>query len=181
MLSDLLLDIRFHIATFDEDVWYLFYKHFDDFKLLACRSISFFKKLFTKKILFSNQIEYRLLGYAHRDDGPAIIFSDGRQEWYQNGKQHCDSGAAYINNGHQEWYQNDQLHRDGGPAIIYDDGSQFWFQYGYLHRHNGPAIIYANGNQCWYQHGKHHRDDGPAIISNDGQYWYQHGKLINND
>ncbi len=62
MLSDLLLDIRFHIASFDEDVWYLFYKHFDDFKLLTTQSIPLFIQLFTKKILLDDRIEYRLLG-----------------------------------------------------------------------------------------------------------------------
>jgi len=44
-------------------------------------------------------------GQCHRDDGPAIIRPDGRQEWYRNG----------------------QCHRDDGPAVIYPDGRQYWY------------------------------------------------------
>ncbi len=114
MLSDLLLDVRFHIATFDEEVWYFFYKHFDDFKLLTCHSIPLFIQLFTKKHLFDNRIEYRLLGRLHRDDGPAVECTDGTLYWYQHGKI-----TMYG-----------KLHRDDGPAIIYSDGNQYWYQHG---------------------------------------------------
>jgi hypothetical protein len=44
-------------------------------------------------------------GELHREDGPAIIWTDGSQFWYING----------------------QLHREDGPAVIYADGMQFWF------------------------------------------------------
>ena len=44
-------------------------------------------------------------GYPHRDDGPAIIFPDGRQYWYRHGLPH----------------------RDDGPCIVYPDGRKFWF------------------------------------------------------
>jgi hypothetical protein len=44
-------------------------------------------------------------GQYHRDDGPAIIYSSGRKEWWKNG----------------------QWHRDDGPAIIRPDGTQSWF------------------------------------------------------
>ncbi len=160
MLSNLLFDIRFHIATFDEEVWYLFYKHFDDFKLFTCRSIPLFTQLFTKKILFNDRIEYTLLGYLHCSSGPAIIYHSGIKIWYQHGK----------------------LHRDGGPAIIYAKGSQFWYQHGERHRDGGPAVIYDDGLQHWYQHDKLHRDDGPAMIfANGDQFWYQHGKMLIND
>ncbi len=177
MLSDLLLDVRFHIASFDEEVWYLFYKHFDDFKLLSLRSISLFAQLFTKKILLDDRIEYRLLGYLHCDSGPAIINND-HQFWYQHGQCHRDDDPAIIcTNGKQHWYQHGLIHRDNGPAII-DNGNQYWYQHGQLHRNDGPAIIYADGEQQWYQHGELHRDDGPAVIDDDEQEWYQHGKLI---
>ncbi len=130
MLSDLLLDVRFHIASFDEKVWYLFYKHFDDFKLLTFQSRSFFWQLFTKKHLCANRIEYSLLGYVHCNSGPAVIYNN-RQEWYQNGK----------------------LHRDDGPAIIYHGGAQLWYQHGRRHRDDGPAVVYASGGKEWYQRG----------------------------
>lgn len=41
----------------------------------------------------------------HRVYGPAIIWRDGTQEWWQHG----------------------HLHRDGYPAVIYADGSREWW------------------------------------------------------
>jgi hypothetical protein len=46
----------------------------------------------------------------HREDGPAVIFSDGKQFWYRDG----------------------MYHRDDGPAIIYPDGTQKWYLNGKL-------------------------------------------------
>ena len=44
----------------------------------------------------------------HREDGPAIIYPDGGEYWYQNGK----------------------FHREDGPAIIYPNGYKFWYKNG---------------------------------------------------
>ncbi len=33
----------------------------------------------------------------HREDGPAIINSDGNKTWYQNGKFHREDGPTVIN------------------------------------------------------------------------------------
>ncbi len=68
----------------------------------------------------------------HRDDGPAVIRTDGAQLWYQHGK----------------W------HRDDGPAIIEPDGTRAWYQHGKLHRDDGPAAIFSDGTQEWYWLGK---------------------------
>ena len=46
-------------------------------------------------------------GKLHRDDGPALINSDGDKEWYYHGKRH----------------------RENGPALIHPDGTQRWFLY----------------------------------------------------
>jgi len=67
----------------------------------------------------------------HRDDGPAIIWADGHQEWWVNG----------------------QRHRDDGPAVIRDDGTQEWWINGKLHREDGPAIIFASGLLRWFLNG----------------------------
>jgi len=77
-----------------------------------------------------------LKGYCHREDGPAIICPDGRQEWCRNGK----------------------YHRDDGPAVIYPNGEQLWYRDGNLHREDGPAVIHPNGEQYWYRNGKQHRE-----------------------
>ena len=46
----------------------------------------------------------------HRTDGPAI-------EW---------------TSGHKEWWQNGQLHRTDGPAIMWPDGHKWWYINGCL-------------------------------------------------
>jgi hypothetical protein len=33
-------------------------------------------------------------GKLHREDGPAIIYSNGSKHWYINGKRHREDGAA---------------------------------------------------------------------------------------
>ncbi len=73
-------------------------------------------------------------GELHRDDGPAVMWPDGRLEWYRHGKQH----------------------RDDGPAEIWPDGTQRWCQHGKLHREDGPAKIRASGSQEWWWHGVHY-------------------------
>jgi len=44
-------------------------------------------------------------GLLHRDDGPALVYPDGKQYWYRNGR----------------------LHRDDGPAVVYPNGTQYWY------------------------------------------------------
>jgi hypothetical protein len=41
----------------------------------------------------------------HREEGPALEFADGTNEWRINGK----------------------IHREDGPAVIYSDGQKIWF------------------------------------------------------
>ncbi len=70
-------------------------------------------------------------GKWHRDDGPAAIWPDGTQQWYQHGKHHRENGPAKIwPDGSQEWWQHNELHRDDGPAKIEADGTQHWFWHG---------------------------------------------------
>jgi len=68
----------------------------------------------------------------HRLDCPALMFSNGRKEWYVNGK----------------------LHRLDGPAIIRDNGQIEWYVKGKLHRLDGPAIIWSNGDEEYWINGK---------------------------
>lgn len=43
----------------------------------------------------------------HREDGPAIIYPDGTQEWYRNGVLHRGDGPAVVHpDGKEEWYRN---------------------------------------------------------------------------
>ena len=51
---------------------------------------------------------YNKHGKLHRIGGPAAIFADGTEVWYQNG----------------------ELHRVGGPAVIHSNGEEHWYQNG---------------------------------------------------
>ena len=51
--------------------------------------------------------QWRVNGALHREDGPAIEFTD-----------------KHI--GHKEWYLYGKLHREDGPAVMYDDGRVYW-------------------------------------------------------
>ncbi len=119
-------------------------------------------------------------GKIHREDGPAVIRADGTRIWWQNGERHRDNGPAVIRaDGRQEWWQHHRRHKDDGPAVIAADGTQEWWQHGRLHRDDGPAVIIADGAQEWYQRNERHREDGPAIIEADGtQDWYWHGERV---
>jgi len=75
---------------------------------------------------------WKLNGKLHREDGPAVIWSDGTKEYYLNGERHREDGPARIYaDGSQAWYLNDQLHRTDGPARIWADGDQAWYLNGY--------------------------------------------------
>src|ERR1700691_2235897 len=76
----------------------------------------------------SGTIMYYLNGLWHREDGPAIIYSDDTLEYYLNGKYHREDGPAVIwDDGTKYYYLNDKLHREDGPAIIRKDGRKEWF------------------------------------------------------
>ena len=68
----------------------------------------------------------------HREDGPAVEYSDGSKSWYLNGK----------------------LHREDGPAIEGADGSKSWYLNGKLHWEDGPAVEWASGTKYWYLNGQ---------------------------
>ena len=71
---------------------------------------------------------YNTQGQMHRGFGPAIEYSSGSREWWQNGKRHrVDGPAVEYNDGHRAWFQNGLLHRLDGPAIEYGDGSSEWY------------------------------------------------------
>ena len=68
----------------------------------------------------------------HREDGPAIEYTNGNKSWWLNG----------------------QLHRENGPAVEYVNGYKFWYINGQLHREDGPAIEWADGTKEWWLNGK---------------------------
>jgi hypothetical protein len=53
-------------------------------------------------------------GLPHRDDGPAVIYPDGTQYWFRNGKLHRENGPAVIRpDDLRDWYYNGIRHREG--------------------------------------------------------------------
>lgn len=119
-------------------------------------------------------------GRLHNPQGPAVITKNMRA-WYQHGKQHRLNGPAIIyGNGDEVWYQNGEIHRDGNkPAITKRDGVRKWYLHGKPCRLSGSAnVIYADGTQEWRNEDDVvHRDgDLPAIIRPDGtKEWLLNG------
>jgi hypothetical protein len=91
----------------------------------------------------------------HREDGPAMEYSDGTKEWCRNGQCHREDGPAIeYSNGTKEWYRNGQHHREDGPAIEYSNGYKAWYRNGQLHREDGPAMELSDGTKRWYRNGQ---------------------------
>jgi hypothetical protein len=121
---------------------------------------------------------YNSNGELHREDGPAVEYTNGDKYWYINGKLHrIDGPAIEYNNKHKLWYINGKKHREDGPAFEYAGGYKSWYIDGKLHRVDGPAIDNINGHKEWWIDGKRHRIDGPAVEWSSGhEEWW-----INND
>jgi hypothetical protein len=67
-------------------------------------------------------------GKRHREDAPAVEWSDGTRFWYLDGKRHRIGGPAFEwQNGCREWFYNDRRHRLDGPAIEGFDRTKGWW------------------------------------------------------
>lgn len=65
--------------------------------------------------------------------------------------RHHPTGPAVIGtNGHQEWWWHGQRHREGGPAVIYPNGTEEWWRYDQPHRDDGPAFSEGDKASWWY-------------------------------
>lgn len=63
----------------------------------------------------------------HREDGPAIEWSDGSKSWLIDNKRHREDGPAYEGqNGSKEWWLNDERHREDGHAVEWGGGYREW-------------------------------------------------------
>jgi hypothetical protein len=62
---------------------------------------------------------YDEVGRFHRANGPAIIWINAAQKWYQHGKYHrIDGPAIEFANGNKEWYIE-------GTQIFCKDNEEF--------------------------------------------------------
>ncbi len=61
---------------------------------------------YTVKV-YSSHREWFLDGELHREDGPAVIYSDGTEHWYLNGDLHREDGPAIkLTTGTEQWFIN---------------------------------------------------------------------------
>jgi hypothetical protein len=64
------------------------------------------------------------------DNEPTLeIDSLGNKSWRLNGYYHCVDGPAIeFTDGHTQWWLNNKIHRVDGPAAEYTDGhkAQWW-------------------------------------------------------
>ena len=96
-------------------------------------------------------------GKRYDEEGEEILNEKGDIYllWYKNGLLHRENGPAVeYSNGKKEWYKNGELHREDGPAIEWKSGNKEWFKNGKLHRENGPAVEKKDGTKMWYKNGK---------------------------
>ena len=58
--------------------------------------------------VYENRTEwYNLDDELHRENGPAVEWTNGDKEWYLNGKLHREDGPAVEEaNGDKEWWLN---------------------------------------------------------------------------
>lgn len=111
------------------------------------------------KIIGKNgTVEFRIggpTGKLHNTHGPAVIHTDGSEEYYVNGNLHrLDGPAVKWKNGDFAYYKDGVNHRIGGPAIKWANGCEFWYVEGKLHREFGPAVVWSNGAKEYWLNGE---------------------------
>lgn len=125
----------------------------------------------------------------HGDDGPAVIYEDGTEEYWFGGVQYFSKYSWERRKKHLSVIQPSPdrrvwtliktgalIHRDdGGPAIEYQNGQRLeWLEEGHLHRRDGPAIIdYETDRYEYWIRGRLNRVGGPAIEIGKAykEYW----------
>lgn len=204
-LSDLVLDIKCYIASFDPEVWYQLYRYDPEFRTysLTQDAIKIYKRLFnimTLRIVAGYTVQHwTLFGRLHRE----------------NNDQDVSLPAYYDGSKTIKYYYNGILHRDNKdgkslPAVIIVDDRDYivnlligdennilprrvYFQYEHYKygiKHRDPD---ENGNEQpsyhdflftkYYKNGLLHRDaDKPATTSINGECrYYKNGQLHRDD
>ena len=90
----------------------------------------------------------------------------GNTFWFLNDLLHNTKGPAVIYwNGRKDYYLFGEWHREGGPAIEHVSGCVEYFQHGKRHRLDGPAVI-DKDKQWWFVDGKQiSRTPPPSLFS----------------
>ena len=89
-----------------------------------------------------------------------IVDGYGTVRWYKDGNLHRDEGPAIEwTNGTKEWLVNGKLHREDGPAVEYPAGTELWYQQGKIHNEDGPAVVRKGGSKEWWMNGKKYTEE----------------------
>lgn len=100
---------------------------------------------------------FRVMIYNSLSLGPSTTeycYLDGTRYWMIGVKFHREDGPAIISsNGDEVWYFLGEVHRGSGPAATSADGMLEWYKYGVRHRADGPAIIHPDGYEEWWIDG----------------------------
>lgn len=102
-------------------------------------------------------ISYLKDGKLHREDGPALIWKNGKHfKYYINGVLHRIDGPASVSKHVTEYRVNGSLHREDGPAYIKHKDNiliEKWYLNDKVHRslNDGPAILFKNKDKIIYQ------------------------------
>jgi hypothetical protein len=83
----------------------------------------------------AEDIRQRILRRYPTRSALLAVITEGRTEdcvlHFEGGELHCEDGPAVVYpNGRQEWYWHGKLHREGGPAVVYPNGTRLWYSYG---------------------------------------------------
>jgi hypothetical protein len=106
---------------------------------------------------------------------PALVYKNGRTEWWKNGEKHRDDlsedglhlPAVTFPDGHVEWWKNGERHNDDfvcgvhQPAVITSKRTREWYVNGKRERYHNdgeeelPQILYANQEGDYYREDKY--------------------------
>jgi hypothetical protein len=121
------------------------------------------------KIVLKRKMNNKLV--IHNEYGPAVVYKNGRTEWYLNGKLHRDEEdkPAVVSKNIQIWYKNGKRHRENAPALIKKD-FHVWYKKGLKHRDDlRPAVEYKNGDfENWV--------DGEITCKQNSEDFFQYEK-----
>ena len=95
-----------------------------------------------------------------------VIDSNGTKYWFnKQGQRHREDGPAVVwSDGCKEWWLNSRPHRLDGPAVIFADGTKAWFLNGQRHREDGPAVVWSDGCKEWWLNGKQYTEEEYVMI-----------------
>jgi hypothetical protein len=87
--------------------------------------------------VIENGIEYEVIKNIYRD-----------KFWYLNDLYHRENGPAIdYSDGYKAWFKHGKYHREDGPAVIFSDGTE---EYGL----NGKLYINIKSNEQWIEFQK---------------------------